>query len=155
MKMRIASAAMAAVMGAGLVVAGANPAQARDRDRWDRDRHHSNSTEDAARVGTYALGGLAAYGFLTHNTTLGVIGAAGGALAYSKWKSEVNDRHDDYGRYGYYDRGRYDRGYDRGYDRNGRYDRGRYDSGRYDRDRYDRYDSGRHYRSSRDSRDCR
>lgn len=91
-----------------LVVGGAAPASASDRydyrgrgdyrGRYDyHDRHHSNSSEDTARVATYALGGLAAYGLATHNTTLGLLGAGVGVLAYSKWKGEERDRHRDYG----------------------------------------------------------
>lgn len=83
---RLYSSALAAVMAIGILFAGAAPAAA--------DHNKASSKEKAYRLGTYALGGLTAYGLVKKKGTLALVGAAGTYLAYRGWKNEVNERHE-------------------------------------------------------------
>ena len=88
MKKRFVSALMVGAMSLGLVtIAAPRPAHAASEKTW--------------RLLTYGAAAATAYGVVKKNTTIGLIGAAGTALSYSKWKKAVKDRHKREGRYSY------------------------------------------------------
>src|SRR5438128_2166717 len=94
---RIYSAAMAAMMGVGLLFTAGTPAMAGERE----SRGHQRNEENLYRYATYGAGGLAVYGLAKHNLTLGLLGAAGTYFADKKWKDEVRERHHREGYYGH------------------------------------------------------
>lgn len=80
MKIRFYSGALAAIMGVGTLLAGAVPA-------------HARGGEDTWKYLTYGLGAATVYGAVKRNPTIALIGAAGTAYSYSRWKKAVRDRH--------------------------------------------------------------
>ena len=74
------AAALAAVMSMGTVAASIAPAQAR-------------GGESTWRGLTYGLGGVTAYGAVKRSPTIAILGAAGTAYSYSRWKRAERDRH--------------------------------------------------------------
>ncbi len=123
---RIHAVVLAAVTAVGAIAAAAVPARADSEGTW--------------RALTYGLGGLTAYGAVKRSPTMAIIGAAGTAYSYSRWKRAVRDRHR---REAYY---RYRvRGY-RGYYRPGYYRSSYYAPRYYRSDRYYRPVSYTSYR---------
>lgn len=80
MTTRFHAAALAAVMSIGMVTASIAPAQAR-------------GGESTWRGLTYGLGGVTAYGAVKRSPTIAILGAAGTAYSYSRWKRAERDRH--------------------------------------------------------------
>jgi len=74
--------------------------------------HASRHSERTWRYLTYGAGGLTAYGLLKKKSGLALLGAAGTAYSYSRWKRDVRNRH-RHARYGR--RSRYTRVYRRAY----------------------------------------
>jgi hypothetical protein len=81
MRTRIYAAVLAAVMSLGLVCGLVAPAQAR------------GGGESTWRGLTYGLGGVTAYGAVKRSPTIALLGAAGTAYSYSRWRKAVRDRH--------------------------------------------------------------
>lgn len=80
MRNQIVSAALALMLGLGLIGFSARPAAADSEDTW--------------RMVTYGAAGATAYGLVKKKPIIAIAGAAGTYLAYRKWKSEINRRHD-------------------------------------------------------------
>lgn len=74
------AALLAAGISVGFVLPGA-PAEA------------SRRSEKTWRYLTYGAGGLTAYGLVKKKSGLALLGAAGTAYSYSRWKRDVRNRH--------------------------------------------------------------
>jgi len=94
MKHRVYAAALAAIVGAGALLTSAATALA------------SRHSERTWRYLTYGLGGVTAYGAVKGSPTIALLGAAGTAYSYSRWRGDVKRRH-RYERYHRYRRYRY------------------------------------------------
>lgn len=78
MKQRIISGALATCMALGVLLTTISPAFAKE-STW--------------RGLTYGAGAATLYGAATHKPGLALLGAAGTAYSYSRWKRDVRNRH--------------------------------------------------------------
>ncbi len=83
MTTRFRALALAIVMSLGVLLIGIAPASASNESTW--------------RGLTYGLGGVTAYGAVKRSPTIAILGAAGTAYSYSRWRKAVRDRHRRYG----------------------------------------------------------
>lgn len=82
-KMRLYSAALAAVLSIGsLSLCAARPAAA--------------DKEDTYRIATYGLGAATLFGVVKKKPVVAIVGAAGTYFAHKKWKDAVRDRRGDH-----------------------------------------------------------